>query len=1356
MASATSRGDSASSPNNSRVADRDKQAADPPGNNAMNRKKRLSLAAIFFCAALLSTATGNPGPLSAADWPTWRFDAARSGSTPHRLPEELFVQWVIDLPPLVPAWRHAPGRAAFDEGGRGFFRHTAEDFVAPGLDFDVAYQPVIAGDTLFLASSHDDSLAAFDTATGQEQWRFHAGGPVRFAPLVENNRVYFVADDGRLYCLAAANGELLWKFDGAPAPRLLLGNERLISMWPARGAPVSDGRHVYFSVGIWPFMGIFIYALDAENGAIAWVNDRCGALFIDEPHANAHSFSGLAPQGYLALAGDTLLVPNSRSVPGALDRRTGELKYLRTTNSKGLGQDYGGFRVMVAGDYWLHSGIMFDRENGSVVSHLGQRWNRGAEEIVSGSIIYSRHGETLAAHDLAVGWETSRDRRGRRIGVSRRPGEKWQVNLPPDTRLHLAAGGRLYLGAPGRVSAMDTPGGDGETARPAWSAPVSGTPVAMAAAGGRLFVSTREGRLYCFGAEPASPPASAPDRTGAGGPAAALARLSPQDIVLFDEDRLPAAEWQPAAARLLDQVPPGPGCALVLGAGAGGLAAALARQSALDIVVLEADPDRADRLRRRLAAAGLPARRVAVITGDLFSLDLPPYFARLVTAEAPGEIAGGDRDDFPARLFQVLRPYGGRARLPVTSEAANAAFSRRATAAGLEEKGGRVHRGPGYLELVRPGPLPGAGTWTHVYGDPGRTGVSAETRARAPLGLLWFGGPLNYNRSAGPLVVEGRVFVMGVDYLRATDAYTGQVLWEKPLPALTPDQYIGDGLLAAAPDGVYTVRERTGYRIDPASGRTLRRFQLPLADAAGLPADWGTLTIAGDRLIAAVDPIVFHRADGRRWPGGDSSSRYLAALDRYSGELAWIYAAAHGFRHDAIATGGQRVYCVDMTPDYLLHQLARHGGRRRDTPALAALDAASGRVIWRTTENVFASWLSYSARHDILLAGIGAGGAQQPPITMVGRDLPAGQAQDRLTAYRGAEGTVAWDRFYRYIYPFLVHEEAETIIFSHGSRGISPSALDLLTGEIRLQEHPLTGEKVPWSFTRAYGCNRPVAGRHLLTTRSGAAGYYDLAGEGGTGNFGGFRSGCRNNLVPADGLVNSPDMTARCQCAYALQTSLALVHMPEVETWTYNAFRRPDQDHFDARPAARAISAPVRRVGLNLGAPGDRRTADGLLWLGWPGAGFTPSLLQPKLEPEAATWFSYHTLRNAGGDGPAWVTASGAVGLQRLTIPLDPAENPPERRYTVRLYFSEPEELPPGERVFSVSLQGERLIPALDIARETGGPRRGLVREFREVRAAGALVLEMDSVAGRRPPLLSGVEITPAETAASTGQHPVM
>src|SRR5581483_12026162 len=262
-------------------------------------------------AALIVFSSVAFSPVAAADWPTWRHDARRSGASPQILSAKLHLHWVRELPALKTAW---PDQAK--------------------MQFDAAYEPIVIGKTLFVGSSRWDCVTAYDTASGAEKWRFFADGPVRFAPVAWEGRLYFSAGDGFLYCLDAATGTLLWKLRGGPGDRRILGNERLISTWPARGAPVIADGNVYFAASIWPFMGIFIHAVDARTGKTVWTNDGDGFTYMKQPH-NAEAFAGVAPQGPLTVLGDKLLIPGGRSIPALYDRSTGQMvRYQLAENGK--------------------------------------------------------------------------------------------------------------------------------------------------------------------------------------------------------------------------------------------------------------------------------------------------------------------------------------------------------------------------------------------------------------------------------------------------------------------------------------------------------------------------------------------------------------------------------------------------------------------------------------------------------------------------------------------------------------------------------------------------------------------------------------------------------------------------------------------------------------------------------------------------------------------------------------------------------------------------------------------------------------------------------------------------------------
>jgi hypothetical protein len=239
--------------------------------------------------------------LPAADWPMWRHDAGRTASTTQAMPEKLDLLWSRELPPLRPA-----------------FKETR-------LQFDRSYEPVVAGKRIIVGSSREDCLIAFDTDTGAEVWRALASGPVRFAPVIIGDLVLFGSDDGVMRCVKLADGTAVWSKRAVPSNRMLLGNQRLISVWPIRGGPVAKGGRVYFAAGVWPLEGTFVFCWDAATGDQIWCNDRCSYLYGIHPH-QTEAMGGLAPQGYLLIDGDDLVVPCSNAYPARLDLKTGALK----------------------------------------------------------------------------------------------------------------------------------------------------------------------------------------------------------------------------------------------------------------------------------------------------------------------------------------------------------------------------------------------------------------------------------------------------------------------------------------------------------------------------------------------------------------------------------------------------------------------------------------------------------------------------------------------------------------------------------------------------------------------------------------------------------------------------------------------------------------------------------------------------------------------------------------------------------------------------------------------------------------------------------------------------------------------
>jgi hypothetical protein len=469
-------------------------------------------------------------------------------------------------------------------------------------------------------------------------------------------------------------------------------------------------------------------------------------------------------------------------------------------------------------------------------------------------------------------------------------------------------------------------------------------------------------------------------------------------------------------------------------------------------------------------------------------------------------------------------------------------------------------------------------------------------------------------------------------------------------------------------------------------------------------------------------------------------------MDRHTGKIRWMRQAKYSFRHNTVILTGDKVFCIDGMSEAKLAYLKRRGLRSDGGRTLYALDAKTGKMLWRSNENIFGSWLAYSAEHDVLLEA-----------SSRARDRADDEADTRMTAYRGSDGNVLWRSDDGYTGPPILYHDW-VITQNSGGTGSAPveaRALDLRTGHPVVREHPMTGETIPWTWIRFYGCNTAVASENLLTFRSASGAFADLTAGLGTANIGGFKSGCTSNLIVANGVFNAPDYTRTCVCSYQNQASLALIHMPQVAYWTFDYYASPSE------PKA------VRQIGINLGAPGNRYADNGTLWLEFPSVGGPSPDIPVRAEFEGSQWFRHH---NSRVEGPYnWIAASGATGLREIRVRmfLQPGENPsrinafdkhigqipswPEKKirgsfeqprpYTVRLYFAETQGAEAGQRIFNVSLQDRQVLDNLDIVRQVGGPNQLVVKEFKGIHIKDDLKVHLTPITPDRDPLLCGIEI---------------
>ncbi len=1044
-----------------------------------------------------------PADLHAADWPTYRSDAARSGYTSEKLPETLSLQWTYRSPhPSMPAW---PTRNR--------------------ERFDRAYRPVIADGTLYYGSSADCKVYALDADTGKTRWTFFTDGPVRFAPVAWRDRLFVASDDGHLYCLAASDGKLLWKLRGGPKNDMLLGNDRMISRWPARGGPVMIDDVLYFGAGIWPTEGIFIYAIDPATGKVLWCNDSSGGIEMDQPHPTARAKSGIAAQGHLAVSGDSLFIPTGRAVPAVFDRADGVLRYFHLQRN----QFSGGSDVAAIDNHFFNGGAMFDTAGGAKHGAIGVQIAAHPDFVVTSGknrIVAFDRGRLLVDKEAI-------DRKGKKQTVKVLAPPVWSVDLPPGALApsivrngtEQPAGnimGQTAWSRPALSNAasalivaddMIVAGGrskvllvDVNSHKAVWDAEVDGTVYDLAVADGRLYVSTDRGVIYCFGVEIRRVRETHHN----------TAQQSTTKPVRFTHPTRYAA----AAEEIIRRTGVTEGYCLDIAAGECRLALELAKRTKLQIYCVEKDPAKVQAARKILDTAGLYGVRVTVHQAGPASVPYPDYFADLVVS---GRSVSEGTSIVPVKAMQRMQcPYRGIACI------------------------GR----PGAMRQSVRGPLEGAGSWTHQNTDPANTLCSSDTLVRGPIKMLWFRDtdfvmPSRHSRGPAPLVDNGRMFAEGLHGLRATNIYNGRTLWEFPIEGVLAAYHYESQLGAAwcgsnfclSDNRVYVHNRDICLCLDVKDGKKLAELQPPLRPD-GKRGIWG--------YIACKDGTIFGTLANEKYltksfsPRWDTSrifteSMLFFAMDAKTGKLKWTYTPEHSIRPSAIAIGDGRVYLIDR-PTAPIDELgfdedkARAKARRRaatggngeaeefrrlaehKTGWLIALDVATGKVLWKNDKEIFGTMLALSSKHDVLVM---AYQARHKPHQWRKSELG-----DRMAGIRPGNGTRLWDVMTSYESRPILNDRT---IYAQ------PGAWDLLSGR-----------QLPFQFTRSYGCGIPVGSRNMLVFRSATLGYFDLTGARRTENYGGIRPGCWINAIPAGGLILMADAASWCTCSYLNQATCAL------------------------------------------------------------------------------------------------------------------------------------------------------------------------------------------------------------------------
>ena len=444
------------------------------------------------------------------DWPTYRQNPLRSGTTAAAAPTKFNSLWQASVGDHLSA-------------------------------------PVIAAGVLFVADIDAHKVVALDAATGKPHWTYTTGGRVDSPPTIHEGRALFGSADGWVYCLRVSDGELIWRFQAAPQDVRSVSLDQVESVWPVHGSVLVENGVAYATAGRYTHLdgGIRIYGLDPATG-----RKICESVIqsqhpkgIEGLKGESTKFSQNATDGKTYNAPDKTVAFSMAGTRSDVLVSNGSSIFLRNIRLNRQCQP----QAKPSRHLFSTARLLDDNENHR--SHwvvgtgdfsrtpVAYSWIANKGQGAYGSVLAPPYGVILAFDAKTVwGVQKMRDAGYTLFAEQQKPFSdseehqpdfrkpsaenqhkfNWKVDLGMRPRAIVRAGGQLLLGGmPSELDARDPYGAyegrkggllwavstaDGSTAGrhklpapPVWDG--------LAAAGGRLYVATIDGKVLCLGSK---------------------------------------------------------------------------------------------------------------------------------------------------------------------------------------------------------------------------------------------------------------------------------------------------------------------------------------------------------------------------------------------------------------------------------------------------------------------------------------------------------------------------------------------------------------------------------------------------------------------------------------------------------------------------------------------------------------------------------------------------------------------------------------------------------------------------------------------------------------------------------------
>jgi alpha-tubulin suppressor-like RCC1 family protein len=757
----------------------------------------------------------------------------------------------------------------------------------------------------------------------------------------------------------------------------------------------------------------------------------------------------------------------------------------------------------------------------------------------------------------------------------------------------------------------------------------------------------------------------------------------------FPNTPLPAItdHWKTEVTTMLAGLDYAEGSCIVAGIGSGRLVEELAKQSKFHIDVFDSDPVKVNALRRKLDDARVYGGRalvtprsftakVAVHLMDATNYNFPTYGAKLIVSEDVAEAGFGMGTVFVNKLFSGLRPYGGSIWL-YTSSAEHTSFQGWVSSLSLPSV--TVSRNGSYSLLQRVGKLPGA--TDYVKPASGST-TSPDEVAKAPFGTLWWDD--NANNSLSVADIAGGLITSGPSF----DVYTGL-----PLSVITPYS----GYPKTVPIVTFTGAAST--RINPFNNTPETRSMWQGYGCADTFSDYGKLATFRSGTMAYYD---YRRESG------------------------------------AVTIGGMRPHCghIGMIPanGVLVLRSSECGGCEYP------LGSAALAMVHRPTAQELGTW-GYNRTTNIV---------EDQPIRKVG--LNFGAVGDRM------ENGLLWLQRPYSTYP-------------------TPEIPVLMTPEASIQKysHDVSwvqgGGSYPWvASTGVKGVNQisvNLAYPTLLSLATATPPVMDGSLSDACWNGAGktilYHMNYKQTNPLADGDIQIRHDASQLYVACRF-TGCDVSKISERAGWdiwlsdrvnlnTRAIHLRVDRDNVKHDGVCHKYGVEEDATWTAPWSSGYRATPSEFVvefavpWSTFAAEGYDKNTLIMNFQGPGTLVskndvLRLRTLKDARFDtalpwGPTSFSSCHLfTAVSFNTVAGDLGKN---RTYTVRMHFTEPDDLVAGQRKFDVAIQGATKLIDFDIAASAGGARKSIIKEFTGITVKDILTVNFTPKAG--VPVVSGMEI---------------